>query len=84
MAAKLCVVASDTGANPELVTDGVTGYLYKFGDIKDLHNKLLFLYNNKKVIKEIGERSYKAVENRFTTERNANEIYKVYKSIKEV
>lgn len=40
MAAGKLLIASDTGGNPELIEDGVTGFLFNVGDHVDLANKL--------------------------------------------
>ncbi|EGK01929.1 MULTISPECIES: glycosyltransferase family 4 protein [Dysgonomonas] len=39
----LPVIASNTGANSELVKEGFNGYLYEFSNSKDLANKILML-----------------------------------------
>lgn len=40
MMAGLIVIASDTGANLEIVEDGATGILYRYGDAQELADKL--------------------------------------------
>lgn len=40
------VVGSDIGGIPELVIDGKTGLLFEHGNVQDLQNKLLQLWNN--------------------------------------
>lgn len=39
----LPVIASNTGANSELIKEGFNGYLYEFSNSKDLANKILRL-----------------------------------------
>lgn len=41
MMAGLPVLASDTGANAELIRDGIDGYLYKYNDIEDMTEKAM-------------------------------------------
>ena len=38
-----------------LVEDGVTGFIFNIGDIDDLEKKLVYLYENKELLKDVGE-----------------------------
>ena len=78
MAAGLCTIASDTGANPELVSDRVTGLIYKYGDTKDLAEKLLEVINNKELLNNIKKEARKKAISDFTIKRNAKQIYELY------
>lgn len=40
MMSGLVVIASDTGANVEILSDGINGVLYKYGDTRDLAAKI--------------------------------------------
>ena len=53
MHAQLGVIASDSGANPELIQDGVNGLLFKSGDAKSLSECILRLYNNREFLIEL-------------------------------
>lgn len=44
----LPVVSSDTGANVELIQEGLNGYLYKYKDVEDLAQKILLFKDDKK------------------------------------
>lgn len=44
----LPVVASNTGANVELIQDGLNGVLYQYGDVEDLAQKILVFHEKKK------------------------------------
>ena len=79
MAAGLAVIASDRGANTELIEDGKTGLLYRYGEPEDLAEKIRFLINNQDECGQIAGAGEINVKMRFTTERNVKEIYSVYK-----
>lgn len=73
--AGLYVIASNTGANPELITSRETGLLYEYGDpaslatcIQEVLEKRLFA----------NDRNY---ENPFTVERYAKHVYEIYKEV---
>lgn len=78
MMAGLPVLASDTGANPELVRDGVTGYLFPYPDAEKLKDRIQFLIENKRMLKEMGAAAAKTARERFTIGREAEEIFGLY------
>lgn len=80
MMAGLPVLASDTGANPELIQDGVTGFLYHYPDAEDLTKKLIYLSEHKEKAREMGIAA-QTVSKEYTSIRNAGKIYQLYKEI---
>ncbi|MCM3321511.1 glycosyltransferase [Cytobacillus kochii] len=50
----LAIIASDVGGIPEMIEDGVTGFLTPIGDSKKLAEKIAFLLHEEKVRKSIG------------------------------
>jgi glycosyltransferase involved in cell wall biosynthesis len=62
--AGLPVVCSRVGGNPEAVSDGLNGYLYEAGNVKELQEKLTFLLENKEL------RSKMVIEAKNTAENN--------------
>jgi glycosyltransferase involved in cell wall biosynthesis len=75
------VVASNTGANLELIQDGVTGLLYKAQDITDLANKIQYLRENPEVAKNIGNDGKSWAEGIFKKERFSNEMIPLLKAV---
>lgn len=51
MQAGLCVIASNTGANIELIENKKTGILYEYANSKDLADQFVYLLNNIEQIK---------------------------------
>ena len=61
MASGLPVVATSVGGNPELVQDGVNGFLVPGGDYRALAEKLCILLNNDRLRKDMGEQGRKII-----------------------
>lgn len=78
MMAGLPVLASDTGANPELVRDGVTGFLFPYPDAEKLKDRIQFLIENKSVLKKMGAAAAKTARERFAIGREAEAIFRLY------
>ena len=61
---KLPVIVSDTsGCSADLVIDGVNGYKFKEGDIKDLSDKISLILFDEDKSKKMGEESMKIINN---------------------
>lgn len=81
MMAGLPVLASDTGANPELVRDGETGFLFSYPDIHALKDKLIFLIENKDALHEMGRAASQSARQRFTALQSAGSVYQLYQEV---
>lgn len=77
----LAVIASDKGANVELIKNGETGFLYRFGDPMDLASKMKLLMNNRNLLCEISNKGRNFAVNNFTSEKNTAAVYKLYNDI---
>ena len=78
MHAGLAVIASDCGANPELIQNNITGILYDQNHTETLTQAILYLINNRKRMIEIAEKGKAFAESHYTKELNAKNIYKIY------
>ncbi len=83
MMAGLAVIASDSGANPELVRTGIDGELYQYGDIVDLRDKVAKLVTNPELIMQYGANAKKRAEELFSSSVNAKSIYNLYRKLME-
>lgn len=81
MMSQLCVIASDTGANPELVQDGECGLLYRYGDADSLAEKLRYVLTHREEARAMGKKAREYACQNFTAERNAREIYELYRQL---
>ncbi len=81
MMAGLAVVASDGGANTEIIQDGETGLIYKSGDPKSLADKIEFLIQNRKTLERLAKSGQTDAEKNFSSMANSNAIYELYNEI---
>lgn len=81
MHARLGVIASDSGANPELIEDGVTGLLFKSGDAGTLSKCLVKYYNDRELLLSCSNRAHAKAHRIYTDTLNAENIYKIYQNV---
>ncbi len=74
MLSNLAMIGADSAATSELITDNVTGLLYKNGDIDELAEKLVYLYKDRKKLKELAINGFDFAK-KFTEGNAADEIY---------
>lgn len=79
MGHSLAVIASNSGANPELVEDGVTGFLFKSGDSDSLKQAIIRLSGDNKDITQMGQIGHKRALEMFSEERYVKDIINIYK-----
>lgn len=80
MAAGLPVVATSVGGVPEVVKDGLTGWLCAAGDAGSLAAAMSMAANSTKLA-EMGRRAQLEAESRFTVERMEREYRALYNQI---
>lgn len=83
MMAGLPVIASDTGANPELIIESENGMLYRWNDIEDLKEKMVYLLNHAAALKQMGENARKYAISHFSAALNSELVYREYLKILE-
>lgn len=77
----LAVIASNTGANEEIITNYRDGLVYELGNIDELSEKIEYLYNYRERLKELSINAQRSALNRFTSDINCMNIYEIYKDI---
>lgn len=81
MSLGLQVIASDRGANPELVEDNISGYIYRYGEISHLVELIKKAYDNSPQIRrEIGIHAQNRAQ-QFSDRIHAQEVYKLYRDV---
>ena len=77
MHAGLVVIASDCGANPELIQDKQTGLLYNRESVKLLADSMAYLWEHKEEMGNLADKGQEETK-KYTKQKNAYEIYKEY------
>ena len=75
------VIASNIGSLPELVLDGVNGYLFKPADARKLCEKVALL-DDDILVEKMGAESRNRLENRFAPQAHYNTLMKVFSRVK--
>ena len=75
------VIASNIGSLPELVLDGVNGYLFKPADARELCEKIALL-DDDAVVKKMGAASRDRLEDRFAPQTHYNTLMKVFDGVR--
>ena len=81
MLSKMIAVVSDSGANTELVVNGVTGYVFTLNDTQGLSRIIYHILDNPNERSKIISTAYNyAVEN-FSSSINAKKIFELYSTL---
>lgn len=81
MMAGIPVIGSNTGGTPELIQDGVTGFLFEKGNSRELAEKIKLLMEDDDRRERMGKAAREYARRHFTIERCADEIEGLYKSL---
>ncbi len=81
MLQKLLVIANDSGANPELIQDGVTGLIYEHGDYSSLANKMKEVISSPSIINKITNNALEQSRKKFLSTHNTKDIFSLYQKI---
>lgn len=78
MALEKPVVATKVDAIPEVVEDGVTGYLCESENHHEIAQAIITLLKDKEKAREMGKLGRKRVERYFTIEKMVNDLERIY------
>ena len=78
MSARIPVIASNIGGNPELIDDGINGFLFRAGDAKNLAQKMSFFVSNRESLITFGEKAYRKMKDN-TYERSVTKQLAEYR-----
>jgi glycosyltransferase involved in cell wall biosynthesis len=81
MRAGLPIVATNVGAIPEIVVDGVNGLICEKGNPEALADKILYLADRPALRQKIRQNNLERFEKLFTAERFADRMIKVFESV---
>ena len=77
----LAVIASDGGANQEIVENGKSGIIYHAGDFSELAKIMKYFIQDNKSVKSIAKEGYRVALSNFSSHMNATKIFNLYSSI---
>lgn len=76
------ILSENTGAYDAITQDGEEGFVIPIKNVEAIKEKILYLYNNQDIAKEMGQKAKKRIESGFTWEdygnryiKNLEEIY---------
>lgn len=72
------VIASDTGASPELIKDGVDGFLFANGDFRSLAEKMSMFLDNRADLKAMGMQARINALKQFMADTNVEKVEQLY------
>ncbi len=71
------VIATDVGGNPEMMKDGVTGFLVEKGNHKQLIEKIKLLLADKKLSEQMGNEGRRFIEETYNWEVAAKKFIRI-------
>jgi glycosyltransferase involved in cell wall biosynthesis len=84
MAARRPVIATNTGASPEIVVDGVTGFLVPLHDNETMAEKIITLLTDPETANRMGEAGFRRVAAEFGAQKYVDGIEDVFEEIKQI
>ena len=78
MMAGLCPIASDRGATPEIIENGITGIIYDSSSSEELKNSIIWALNNRMAIRKMGIDASEFAKKEFSMSKHAREIRELY------
>jgi glycosyltransferase involved in cell wall biosynthesis len=81
MASGTPVVCSDAGGMPEIVRDGVTGFVVASNDVGGLRDRLALLHRDDDLVETMGRAARAEVERRFTWAATAQRCLSLYREL---
>lgn len=81
MASELPIVATSVDGAPEVVKDGINGFLLKPKDSKGIAEKVIYLLKNKNTAKEMGKKGASFLYDEFDIHKMVNKQEELYKKL---
>lgn len=75
------VIVSNMGGLPELVTDGVDGFIFESGNVEQLREKMYWIAIHKKEAVEMGKMGQEKAKERFSSKKHYEAVMKIYNKV---
>ena len=77
-----CVaIGSNTGGTPELIQDGVNGFIYEKGNVEQLANYIAYIMDHMNVAEQIAVAGQKDAEKFFSIVITAQKVFSEYNNL---
>jgi glycosyltransferase involved in cell wall biosynthesis len=83
MACGLPVICTTNTGGEDIVRDSIDGFIISIRDVEKLKEKILYLYENPEICKQMGQNAKERVRSVFSWEDYGNKIYENYQKILE-
>ncbi len=74
-------IVSDTGGNPELVENGVSGYSVRAGDSNKLSEAIYKIYSDPELCKSMGDAARNRIDKNFNNQTTVEKTMALYEEI---
>lgn len=81
MACGIPLVVTDTGGNPELVTENDNGLLFEVGNDRELSEKLLSLHGDPELRQKFSRRGVQLIKERFSLDKTVSNYEALYSGL---
>jgi glycosyltransferase involved in cell wall biosynthesis len=75
------VIGSNIGGLPEIIREGVTGYLFDAGNHRELTKKIQICLNNKSQMIDMGSEARQLVDRKFNPQRHYDKLFEKYRKL---
>jgi|GEM_PF-1219142 len=78
---RIPVIASNSGANNELVKKGINGEIYELYNSQELADKIIQFIEKPELLKSLGQSAYDYAISNFSSSQNTKYVYKIIEEI---
>ena len=75
------VLGYRTGGIPDVIDDGLNGFVVKAGNLDELAEKIILLYKSRELAQAMGEEGYKKLVQRYRLEDINRRRYKIFQTL---
>jgi glycosyltransferase involved in cell wall biosynthesis len=77
----VAVLGANIGGIPEIVVPGETGVLFTSGDVADLREKALYLWDNEKLREKLGRKARETAFSAYSPEHSIPQVVRIYENL---